>query len=174
MQNLITSTFETVNCVEEGVQLLDVFQHLSGREVFLTHTQPSIHTHFITSFKTLHTVRLLLFLANTVNTNGSGRTDHTQTSDVTSFSLSFTQEVSSRTSRTHISPLLSHLCHQSLQLLSLRCVYLVNHLHLSWLLPSSSVLFSFFSPSSFHSVIHLFNLKIRSAALARLFYMHYS
>ncbi|XP_043099095.1 dynein axonemal heavy chain 2-like [Puntigrus tetrazona] len=32
MQNLITSTFETVNCVEEGVQLLDVFQHLSGRE----------------------------------------------------------------------------------------------------------------------------------------------
>lgn len=38
MQNLITSTFETVNCVEEGVQLLDMFQHLSGREVFLTHT----------------------------------------------------------------------------------------------------------------------------------------
>lgn len=38
MQNLITSTFETVNSVEEGVQLLDVFQHLSGREVFLTHT----------------------------------------------------------------------------------------------------------------------------------------
>ncbi|KAG1928324.1 dynein heavy chain 2, axonemal, partial [Pimephales promelas] len=32
IQNLITSTFETVNCVEEGVQLLDMFQHLSGRE----------------------------------------------------------------------------------------------------------------------------------------------
>ncbi|TRY86536.1 hypothetical protein DNTS_031646 [Danionella cerebrum] len=32
MQNLITSTFETVSSVEEGVQLLDVFQHLSGRE----------------------------------------------------------------------------------------------------------------------------------------------
>ncbi len=56
----------------------------------------------------------LLFLENTVNTNDSGRTDHTQSSDVTSFSLSFTQEFSSRTSRTHISPLLSHLCHQSL------------------------------------------------------------
>ncbi len=56
----------------------------------------------------------LLFLENTVNTNDSGRTDHTQSSDVTSFSLSFTQEFSSRTSRTHISPLLSHLCQQSL------------------------------------------------------------
>ncbi|XP_056602033.1 dynein axonemal heavy chain 2 isoform X3 [Triplophysa dalaica] len=32
MQNLIRSAFETVNSVEEGVQLLDVFQHLSARE----------------------------------------------------------------------------------------------------------------------------------------------
>ncbi|XP_051578639.1 dynein axonemal heavy chain 2 [Myxocyprinus asiaticus] len=32
IQNLITSAFETVNSVEEGVQLLDVFQHLSARE----------------------------------------------------------------------------------------------------------------------------------------------
>ncbi|XP_035375794.1 dynein heavy chain 2, axonemal [Electrophorus electricus] len=32
MQNLITSAFETVSSVEEGVQLLDVFQHLSARE----------------------------------------------------------------------------------------------------------------------------------------------
>ncbi|KAA0723088.1 Dynein heavy chain 2, axonemal [Triplophysa tibetana] len=32
MQNLIRSAFETVNNVEEGVQLLDVFQHLSARE----------------------------------------------------------------------------------------------------------------------------------------------
>lgn len=39
MQNLISSAFETVNSVEEGVQLLDVFQHLSAREVFLLHTQ---------------------------------------------------------------------------------------------------------------------------------------
>ena len=31
-QNLITSAFETVNTVEEGVMLLDVFQHLSARE----------------------------------------------------------------------------------------------------------------------------------------------
>ncbi|KAI4898373.1 hypothetical protein NFI96_012388, partial [Prochilodus magdalenae] len=32
MQNLITTAFETVNSVEEGVQLLDVFQHLTARE----------------------------------------------------------------------------------------------------------------------------------------------
>ncbi|XP_072544049.1 dynein axonemal heavy chain 2 [Salminus brasiliensis] len=32
MQNLITTAFETVNSVENGVQLLDVFQHLSTRE----------------------------------------------------------------------------------------------------------------------------------------------
>lgn len=44
MQNLISSAFETVNSVEEGVQLLDVFQHLSAREVFLLQTQ--IHLAF--------------------------------------------------------------------------------------------------------------------------------
>ncbi|KAL0970220.1 hypothetical protein UPYG_G00238880 [Umbra pygmaea] len=32
MQNLISSTFETVNAVEEGVRLLDVFQYLAERE----------------------------------------------------------------------------------------------------------------------------------------------
>nr|XP_055054184.1 LOW QUALITY PROTEIN: dynein axonemal heavy chain 2 [Misgurnus anguillicaudatus] len=32
MQNLISSAFETVKSVEEGVQLLDVFKHLSARE----------------------------------------------------------------------------------------------------------------------------------------------
>ncbi|XP_049338447.1 dynein axonemal heavy chain 2 [Astyanax mexicanus] len=32
MQNLINTAFKTVNSVEEGVQLLDVFQHLSARE----------------------------------------------------------------------------------------------------------------------------------------------
>ncbi|KAM6949562.1 LOW QUALITY PROTEIN: dynein axonemal heavy chain 2 [Aplochiton taeniatus] len=32
MQNLISSAFETANTVEDGVQLLDVFQHLSARE----------------------------------------------------------------------------------------------------------------------------------------------
>ncbi|XP_045081518.1 dynein axonemal heavy chain 2 isoform X2 [Coregonus clupeaformis] len=32
MQNLISTAFETVNTVEEGAQLLDVFQHLSERE----------------------------------------------------------------------------------------------------------------------------------------------
>jgi len=31
-QNLITSAFETVSTVVEGVMLLDVFQHLSARE----------------------------------------------------------------------------------------------------------------------------------------------
>ncbi|KAK1153304.1 dynein heavy chain 2, axonemal [Acipenser oxyrinchus oxyrinchus] len=32
MQNLITTAFETVTTVEQGVKLLDVFQHLSARE----------------------------------------------------------------------------------------------------------------------------------------------
>ncbi|XP_018599950.2 dynein heavy chain 2, axonemal [Scleropages formosus] len=32
MQNLISTAFETVNTVDEGVQLLDVFQYLSARE----------------------------------------------------------------------------------------------------------------------------------------------
>ena len=43
MQNLISSAFDTVNTVEEGVQLLEVFQHLSAREVTHTHT----HTHTV-------------------------------------------------------------------------------------------------------------------------------
>ncbi|XP_028810290.1 dynein heavy chain 2, axonemal isoform X2 [Denticeps clupeoides] len=37
MQNLINMTFETVNTVEEGVQLLHVFEHLSAREA-IKHT----------------------------------------------------------------------------------------------------------------------------------------
>ena len=33
MQNVITSAFETVTTVEHGVEILDVFMHLSSREV---------------------------------------------------------------------------------------------------------------------------------------------
>ena len=33
MQNVITSAFETVTTVEAGVELLDIFMHLSTREV---------------------------------------------------------------------------------------------------------------------------------------------
>ena len=33
MQNVITSAFETVTTVEGGVEVLDVFMHLSSREV---------------------------------------------------------------------------------------------------------------------------------------------
>ena len=33
MQNVITTAFETVKTVEQGVELLDAFQHLSSREV---------------------------------------------------------------------------------------------------------------------------------------------
>ena len=35
MQNVITTAFETVTTVEQGVELLDAFQHLSSREVSL-------------------------------------------------------------------------------------------------------------------------------------------
>ena len=35
MQNLIVSAFETVTTVEQGVEVLDVFMHLSSREVYL-------------------------------------------------------------------------------------------------------------------------------------------
>lgn len=35
MQNVITSAFETVTTVEHGVEVLDVFMHLSSREVSL-------------------------------------------------------------------------------------------------------------------------------------------
>ena len=33
VQNLICSAFETVTTVQEGVEILDIFQHLSSREV---------------------------------------------------------------------------------------------------------------------------------------------
>ena len=33
MQNVITSAFETVTTVEQGVEVLDVFMHLANREV---------------------------------------------------------------------------------------------------------------------------------------------
>ena len=33
MVNVINSSFETVTTVEQGIELLDVFMHLSGREV---------------------------------------------------------------------------------------------------------------------------------------------
>jgi len=33
MQNLIVSAFETVTTVEQGVEVLDIFMHLSSREV---------------------------------------------------------------------------------------------------------------------------------------------
>lgn len=35
MQNVITTAFETVTTVSQGVELLDAFQHLSAREVTL-------------------------------------------------------------------------------------------------------------------------------------------
>ena len=34
MQNVISSAFETVTTVEGGVELLDIFMHLSTREVW--------------------------------------------------------------------------------------------------------------------------------------------
>ena len=33
VQNVITSTFETVTTVQEAVEILEVFEHLSSREV---------------------------------------------------------------------------------------------------------------------------------------------
>ena len=33
MQNVIASAFDTVTTVEQGVEVLDVFMHLSSREV---------------------------------------------------------------------------------------------------------------------------------------------
>ena len=44
MQNVITSAFETVTTVEGGVELLDIFMHLSGREV-------SVQKLLLTQFK---------------------------------------------------------------------------------------------------------------------------
>lgn len=37
VQNLISSAFDTITTVQEGVEILDIFQHLSSREV-LWHT----------------------------------------------------------------------------------------------------------------------------------------
>ena len=39
VQNLISSAFDTITTVQEGVEILDIFQHLSSREVV-------IRTHF--------------------------------------------------------------------------------------------------------------------------------
>jgi len=36
MQNLIVSAFETVTTVDQGVEVLDIFMHLSSREVHFT------------------------------------------------------------------------------------------------------------------------------------------
>ena len=44
MQNLIASAFETVTTVEQGVEVLDVFMHLSSREVG-TLDFPAAHLH---------------------------------------------------------------------------------------------------------------------------------
>jgi dynein heavy chain len=35
VQNLIASAFETVTTSQEGVEILDIFQHLSSREVII-------------------------------------------------------------------------------------------------------------------------------------------
>ena len=35
MQNAVTSAFDTVTTVEQGVEVLDVFMHLASREVSL-------------------------------------------------------------------------------------------------------------------------------------------
>ena len=40
MQNVISSAFETVTTVEGGVELLDIFMHLSSREVMLCYFDP--------------------------------------------------------------------------------------------------------------------------------------
>jgi dynein heavy chain, axonemal len=42
MQNLIASAFETVTTVEQGVEILDVFMHLSSREVCCRHVAMSM------------------------------------------------------------------------------------------------------------------------------------
>lgn len=38
VQNVISSAFESISRVEEGVDILDVFHHLSAREVLLRQT----------------------------------------------------------------------------------------------------------------------------------------
>ena len=38
VQNLISSAFDTITTIQEGVEILDIFQHLSSREVlYRTH-----------------------------------------------------------------------------------------------------------------------------------------
>ena len=44
MQNVITSAFETVTTVEGGVELLDIFMHLSSREVGLEIPLPPFYS----------------------------------------------------------------------------------------------------------------------------------
>jgi len=48
MQNLIVTAFETVTTVEQGVEVLDIFMHLSSREVTdpMTHITRSDSTHW--------------------------------------------------------------------------------------------------------------------------------
>jgi len=41
VQNLMSSAFETITTVQEGVEILDIFQHLSSREV--THFWKYLH-----------------------------------------------------------------------------------------------------------------------------------
>ena len=36
VQNLISSAFDTITSVQEGVEILDIFQHLSSREVSIS------------------------------------------------------------------------------------------------------------------------------------------
>lgn len=43
MQNLIRSVFKTMNTVEEGVWLLDIFRPMSTREVSVSQTHTQTH-----------------------------------------------------------------------------------------------------------------------------------
>lgn len=36
VQNLVSSAFDTITSVREGVEILDIFQHLSSREVSIS------------------------------------------------------------------------------------------------------------------------------------------
>jgi len=45
MQNLIVTAFETVTTVEQGVEVLDIFMHLSSREVTLITDQSVSRLH---------------------------------------------------------------------------------------------------------------------------------
>lgn len=50
VQNVITSAFETVTTVEQGVELLDVYMHLSSREVSWHHLDCS----FVIQYKLVY------------------------------------------------------------------------------------------------------------------------